>query len=74
MKAKKFEQQFDDDVDLKASLYLSKRKRVLSKSSIPNSFATCAVGVCPVLENVAKELPEIEKSPFARLLSKDPPR
>jgi hypothetical protein len=29
MKAKKFEQQFDDDVDITASLDLSKAKRVL---------------------------------------------
>ena len=31
MKAKKFEQQFDDDVDLVASLDLSKAKRVLQE-------------------------------------------
>jgi hypothetical protein len=31
MKAKKFEQQFDDDVDLTASLDLSKAKRVLQE-------------------------------------------
>ena len=29
MKAKDFEQQFDEDVDITASLYLSKAKRVL---------------------------------------------
>ena len=31
MKAKKFEQQFDDDVDITASLDLSKAKRVLQE-------------------------------------------
>jgi hypothetical protein len=31
MKAKKFEQQFDEDVDITASLELSKAKRVLQE-------------------------------------------
>ena len=31
MKAKKFEQQFDDDIDITASLDLSKAKRVLQE-------------------------------------------
>ncbi len=36
MKAKKFEQQFDDDVDLTASLDLSKAKRVLQEQKRVN--------------------------------------
>ena len=31
MKAKQFEQQFDEDVDLTASLYLPKARRVLQE-------------------------------------------
>jgi len=36
MKAKKFEQQFDDDVDITASLDLSKAKRVLQEQKRVN--------------------------------------
>ena len=36
MKAKKFEQQFDDDVDLTASLDLSKARRVLQEQKRVN--------------------------------------
>ena len=36
MKAKKFEQQFDEDVDLTASLDLSKAKRVLQEQKRVN--------------------------------------
>lgn len=36
MKAKKFEQQFDDEVDLTASLDLSKAKRVLQEQKRVN--------------------------------------
>jgi hypothetical protein len=36
MKAKKFEQQFDDDVDITASLDLPKAKRVLQEQKRVN--------------------------------------
>ena len=36
MKAKKFEQQFDEDVDITASLDLSKAKRVLQEQKLVN--------------------------------------
>ena len=36
MKAKKFEQQFDDDIDITASLDLSKAKRVLQEQKRVN--------------------------------------
>ena len=36
MKAKKFEQQFDEDIDITASLDLSKAKRVLQEQKRVN--------------------------------------
>jgi hypothetical protein len=44
MKAKKFEQQFDDGVDLTSSLNLSKAQRVLQEQKRVNvDFPTCMI-------------------------------